>query len=138
MSSYTAKQLADLLQQEEPQINLRTVRYYTQIGLVPPLELVGNRRVYTDTHLHYFRAILTLTRGGDTLAEAAEKLKELPTDEVAKIGDSLKLYQSGQLIHNETVVINEDIILSVNPRMDATLRAQVIDTVSRMVKGEQG
>ncbi|WP_028559097.1 MerR family transcriptional regulator [Paenibacillus pinihumi] len=137
MEIYTAKQLADILQQDEPQMNLRTVRYYTQIGLVPPLELAGNKRVYTKTHLHYFRAILTLTKSGDTLAAVAEKLNGLTTEEVAKIGESLRLYQSGQLIHNDTVVINEDLILSVSPRMDAALRSRVIETVTKMMKGEQ-
>lgn len=57
MNSYTAKQIAEMLQQDDPRMNLRTVRYYTQIGMVPPLELAGNKRVYTDNHLHYFRQL---------------------------------------------------------------------------------
>ncbi|ERI10306.1 MerR family transcriptional regulator, partial [Aneurinibacillus aneurinilyticus] len=56
MHTYTAKQITDILQSEGQNINLRTVRYYTQIGMVPPLELVGNKRVYTDHHLYYIRA----------------------------------------------------------------------------------
>ncbi|MGO4374805.1 hypothetical protein AB4Z21_29450 [Paenibacillus sp. MCAF20] len=42
MEQYTAKQLTEVLQHEDAGMNLRTVRYYTQIGVIPPLETVGN------------------------------------------------------------------------------------------------
>jgi DNA-binding transcriptional MerR regulator len=136
LETYTAKQVTDILQKEDPHINLRTVRYYTQIGIIPPLELVGNKRVYTDNHIHYFRAILTLSKSGETLAFIQEKLKSLSIEEVIKIGDSLHLYQSKQIISNETYVINEDIIISMSPRITAELRTKMIDSISQMVKGE--
>ncbi len=72
MTGYTAKQIAEILQQDDPKMNLRTVRYYTQIGMVPALELLGNKRVYTDRHIHFFRAIVTLTRTGESLASIQE------------------------------------------------------------------
>ncbi|WP_217565476.1 MerR family transcriptional regulator, partial [Micrococcus sp. GbtcB5] len=68
METFTAKQITEILQKEGTNINLRTVRYYTQIEIVPPLELVGNKRAYTEKHLHYFRAIITLSKTGETLA----------------------------------------------------------------------
>lgn len=36
MSYYTAKQIVDVLQNEGISMPLRKVRYYTQIGLIPP------------------------------------------------------------------------------------------------------
>lgn len=136
MNTYTAKQVAEALQHDDPQMNLRTVRYYTQIGLIPPLELVGNKRVYTDKHLHYFRAALTLAKSGETLAAVQETLMMLPVQEVVKIGESLHLYQSKPWIGNETYKIGEDVIISVSPRISAELRTSMIDTVARMLKGE--
>ncbi|MEK5493929.1 MerR family transcriptional regulator [Paenibacillus sp. FSL R7-0297] len=136
MNTYTAKQLAEVLQSEDPQMNLRTVRYYTQIGMLPPLELVGNKRAYTDKHLHYLRAILVLSKGGDTLSSAQEKLADLAMDEVIKIGENLRLYQSDQMIRNEMFVVNEDVILSVSPRIPPALKDKMIETVTRLLKEE--
>jgi DNA-binding transcriptional MerR regulator len=133
---YSAKQVAEILEKEDPQMNLRTVRYYTQIGLIPPLELVGNRRGYTEKHIDYFRAIITLSKSGETLASIQKKLNTLSQEEVAKIGENLQLLQSKNLLHNETVVINEDVIITMSPRISAELRTKMIATVSQMVQGE--
>jgi DNA-binding transcriptional MerR regulator len=133
---YSAKQVAEILEKEDPQMNLRTVRYYTQIGLIPPLELVGNRRGYTEKHIDYFRAILTLSKSGETLVSIQKRLNTLSQEEVAKIGENLQLLQSKNLLHNETVVINEDVIITMSPRISAELRTKMIATVSRMVQGE--
>ncbi|MEK5237822.1 MerR family transcriptional regulator [Paenibacillus sp. FSL L8-0470] len=135
MNTYTGKQLADLLQREEPDMNLRTIRYYTQIGLLPPLELFGNKRVYTGRHLEYLRAILTLSKSGESLADIQEKLAELPAEEVAKIGDRLRFYQTEHIFRNETLVINEDVMLTVSPRISAELKSELVETVNRLLKG---
>lgn len=136
LNTYTAKQVAEVLQNEDPQMNLRTVRYYTQIGMLPPLELAGNKRVYTDNHLHYLRAVLVLSKSGDTLASAQEKLADLPMEEVIKIGENLQLYQSGQFIRNETHVVSEDVILSVSSRIPPELKEKMIASVTRLLKEE--
>jgi DNA-binding transcriptional MerR regulator len=136
MDTFTAKQVADILQKEDPEMNLRTVRYYTQIGIVPPLELFGNKRVYTTNHICYFRAILTLIHSGETLAAIQEKLKELTIDEISKIGENLQLYRSKKMLTNDTHVINEDVILSMSPRISAELRVKMVETISQMLKGE--
>lgn len=136
LNTYTAKQIAEVLQNDDPQINLRTIRYYTQIGIIPPLELVGNKRVYTDNHLHYFRAILLLSKSGETLASAQEKLAGLPIEDVIKIGENLRFYQSDQIFRNETHVLNEDVIISVSSRVSPELKVKMIETVTQLLKGE--
>jgi DNA-binding transcriptional MerR regulator len=136
METYTAKQVSDILQKDDPQMNLRTIRYYTQIGIIPPLELVGNKRVYTIKHISFLRAILTLSLTGETLAAIQEKLKVLPIEEIKKIGDNLHLYRSKQILTNDTHVINEDVIISMSPRVSAELRAKMVETVSQILKGE--
>ncbi|MEK3835133.1 MULTISPECIES: MerR family transcriptional regulator [unclassified Paenibacillus] len=136
MHTYTAKQLAEVLQNEDPQMNLRTVRYYTQIGMLPPLELVGNKRAYTDSHLHYLRAILVLTRSGETLASAQEKLAGLTMDEIMKLGDNLRLYQSDQMLQSEMHVVSEDVILSLSPRITPALKEKMVEALTRLVQEE--
>ncbi|MEF3303009.1 MerR family transcriptional regulator [Paenibacillus sp. GYB003] len=137
MNVYTAKQVTEMIREDDPGINLRTVRYYTQIGIVPPLEPVGNKRVYTQKHVDYIRAALTLSRGGETLAFIQQKLRSLPYEEVARIGESLRLYRSKQMLDNETYAINDDVIISVSPRVSAELRSKMIETVARMIEEER-
>jgi DNA-binding transcriptional MerR regulator len=137
MSNYTAKQLAEILQHDDPQMNLRTVRYYTQIGVIPSLELVGNKRVYTDIHLHYFRAILMLSKGGETLANIQEKLQELSIEEIIQVGEKLPLYQIEQIMNHETHVINEDVIISLSTRTPPELKMKIIEAVSQLVEGRK-
>ncbi|MBU5354695.1 MerR family transcriptional regulator [Paenibacillus barcinonensis] len=136
MNSYTAKQIAEMLQQDDPRMNLRTVRYYTQIGMVPPLELAGNKRVYTDNHLHYFRAIITLARTGETLASIQETLKKLSITDIEKISQQLTLYEPSRIIENETLKITDDVIITISPRISAEVKQRVIDSVSQALRGE--
>jgi DNA-binding transcriptional MerR regulator len=112
------------------------VRYYTQIGIIPSLELVGNKRVYTDNHLHFFRAILTLSKSGETLASVQEKLMGLSIEEVAKIGENLRLYQSKQILQNETHIVNEDVFISMSHRISPELKTKMIETIAQLMKGE--
>ncbi|GFZ82176.1 hypothetical protein GCM10008018_29920 [Paenibacillus marchantiophytorum] len=136
MDTFTAQQLANILQKDDSRMNLRTVRYYTQIGMVPPLELVGNKRMYTDLHLHYFRSILTLTKTGETLAAIQDKLKLLSLAEIEKIGQQLHLYESSRVLENETHRINEDILITISPRISAELKQRVIDSISQVLRSE--
>lgn len=136
MNSYTAKQIAEILQQDDPRMNLRTVRYYTQIGMVPPLELVGNKRVYTDNHIHYFRAIITLSRTGETLASIQETLKKLSLEDIEKVSQQLTLYEPSRIFENETLKITDDVIITISPRISAELKQRVIDSVSEVLRGE--
>ncbi|MCZ8521178.1 MULTISPECIES: MerR family transcriptional regulator [Paenibacillus] len=136
MQTYTAKEITERLLGDYPQINLRTVRYYTQIGIVPPLELSGNKRVYTEKHLHYFRAVMTLAKTGETLASIQQKLQDLPLKEIVRIGNQSAVVGSRQVLHNETHKVNEDVYITLGPRVSAELKTKVIETVTRLVKGE--
>ncbi|QYR21303.1 MerR family transcriptional regulator [Paenibacillus sp. sptzw28] len=138
MNTYTAKQITDQLRNDDPEMNLRTVRYYTQIGIIPPLELVGNKRVYTDKHLHFFRAILTLSRTGETLASIQEKLNGLTMEDIIRIGEKLTMYKPNGILENETHQVSEDVYLTLSPRVSAELRQKMIETVSQLIKGDRG
>lgn len=137
MKTYTAKEITEIMHKDEPEMNLRTIRYYTQIGMVPPLELVGNKRVYTDKHLSYFRAIVTLAKTGKTLASIQETLKNLPMEEIERIGEQMQLLQSEKIIENETIKVNEDVYITLSPKISAELKQKVIDSVSQVFKGDE-
>ncbi|MDD9149069.1 MerR family transcriptional regulator [Sporolactobacillus sp. CQH2019] len=134
MPGYTAKQITELLQREGADIHLRTVRYYTQIGMVPPLETVENKRVYTDNHLAHFRAILTLSKTGETLASIRKKLQALSMDEIKKIGKQMTLYQSENLITRETTKINDDAFITLSSNVPEQMKQEIVDSVSRIMK----
>ncbi|MFT9847182.1 MerR family transcriptional regulator [Aneurinibacillus sp. REN35] len=136
MNTYTAKQVTDILQKEGQNINLRTIRYYTQIGMIPPLTLVGNKRVYTEEHLHYFRAVLTLAKAGDTLADIQDKLKSLTIEEIEKIGNHMPFYQPDRIMENETHQVSGDVFLTVSPNISAETRQKIIASISQILKGE--
>lgn len=136
MNSYTAKQIAEVLQKDDARMNLRTVRYYTQIGMIPPLELLGNKRVYTDNHLHYFRAIITLSRTGETLASIQVLLMKLSLKDIEKISEQMTLYDPSRIMENETLSITDDVIITLSPRISAELRQKVIDSVSQVLRGD--
>ncbi|MDR0269352.1 MerR family transcriptional regulator [Paenibacillus sp.] len=135
MNSYTAKQVSEILQKDDSRMNLRTVRYYTQIGLIPPLALVGNKRVYTEKHLHYFRAILTLSRTGQPLASIQETLKDLELQDVEKISEQMALVDPNRILESETLKITDDVIITMSPRISAELKQKVIDSVSQVLRG---
>lgn len=133
-SAYTAQQVAELLKREDPQMNLRTVRYYTQLGVVPPLELVGNKRAYTDRHLHYFRAILTLAKSGETLADIQDRLTGMPIEEIAKLGEKLPFYRADRMLRQETRVVNEDVVVSASDRVPPGTLDRIVSAVNRILK----
>jgi len=134
VNSYTAQQIADLLREEDPRMNLRTVRYYTQIGLVPPLETIGNKRAYTDVHASYFRAILAMARGGEKLADIQERLKAMPFEEIAKLGEKLALYGADRMLAYETHVVDDEVILSLSERISPERKRKILAAVGAAAK----
>jgi DNA-binding transcriptional MerR regulator len=133
MAYYTAKQISEMLQEHDAGMNLRTVRYYTQIGLVPPLELVGNKRVYTDNHLDYFRAIRTLSKAGESLQVIQDRLGTMSVEEIRKIGELMPFYRPNN--NHETVKVNDDVMITLSPRISAVMKERVINSVSQILKG---
>ncbi|MDK7669332.1 MerR family transcriptional regulator [Cytobacillus oceanisediminis] len=135
MDFYTAQEITDILIKEGADINLRTVRYYTQLELVPPLELHGNKRVYTVKHLHYFRAVLTLSKTGETLASIQETLSDLSIDEIKGIAEQFSFLNSERIVQQQLHMVNEDIYITINKHLSSDVRQKVIDSVTNVLKG---
>ena len=137
MDTFTAKQVTEIILKDDPKMNLRTVRYYTQIGIIPPLELVGNKRVYTEKHVLYLRAIITLSRTGETLAAIQERLNDLSMEEIERIGDQINLFNPGRVLESESHQITEDVAITLSPRISAEVKQQVINSVSLLLRGDR-
>jgi DNA-binding transcriptional MerR regulator len=134
LAYFTAKQIVDQLSAEGMKINLRTVRYYTQIDIIPRLITAGKKRVYTDLHLDYLRAILTLSRSGETLAAIRDMLGTLSQAEIQKIGNQMDLYQAENILNRETTKINEDVLITLNTEIAASTKQKIVDAVSQIMK----
>ncbi|MEH7255004.1 MerR family transcriptional regulator [Neobacillus niacini] len=135
MNFYTAQEITDILIKEGADINLRTVRYYTQLELIPTLELHGNKRVYTDEHLHYFRAVLTLSKTGETLASIKKTLSTLSIEEIKGIAEQFSFLDSQRIVLQQLHMVNEDIYITINKHLSADVRQKVIDSVTNVLKG---
>lgn len=132
-SNYTAKELVELLLSEEVEVNLRTVRYYTQIGLLPPLFVDGNRRVYTKQHLDYIRAIISLSKTGMSLAETQLKLDTLTSEEIENIGKKLFLFKEDTFLINETIKVNKDTFITISSKISEEKQQEVVKAVSEIL-----
>ncbi len=132
MNIYTANELTELLQEYDPTLKLRTIRYYTQLSLLPPLELVRNKRVYTDKHLIYGKAILTLTRTGETLGNIHNVLKDLSYEDIERVANQLEFINSENVLHQETHLINASVAITLDTNLSPAMKQKVIQSVSQL------
>jgi DNA-binding transcriptional MerR regulator len=134
MEKYTAKQVTEILQEEGIDINLRTVRYYTQIGIIPPLDLVGNQRVYTSKHLHYFRAVATLSKSGESLSNVKNLIKEMNMEEIENLAKQVPFYQLGRIVDQEVYKVSEDVYVTLNRNISPDTKQRVVDSVTCILR----
>ncbi|MNF05787.1 hypothetical protein D3C80_2056020 [compost metagenome] len=78
-----------------------------------------------------------MSRSGESLADIQSKLADMPDEEIAKIGGRLKFLQPEQLLSGDTLVVSEDVMLTVSPRISAELRLELQETITRMLKEGQ-
>jgi DNA-binding transcriptional MerR regulator len=135
---FTAQEIVDNLKQEgDIEATLRMVRYYTQIGLVPDLELHGNKRVYTERHLDYFRAIRTMSRTGQKLDDIKRDLQKMDSARIKKIGHQMSNYTSEKLIEKsdmEQIEFNPNIILQISSTFDQDKKGKIVKAIQTILK----
>ncbi|WP_219621213.1 MerR family transcriptional regulator [Bacillus sp. M6-12] len=134
---YTAQEIVELLQNEgDSEATLRMVRYYTQIGLVPVLEVIGNRRMYTEKHLDYFRAIRTMSRTGRKLADIQQDLQQMNPDRIIKIGRQLQNYSSEMLLEKsemEYYELHPELTLQISSSFDCQKKEKILNTIQNIL-----
>jgi DNA-binding transcriptional MerR regulator len=142
MKTYTAKEIAEILQKNgDDTATLRMVRYYTQIGLVPELETIGNKRVYTDNHLRYFQAIRTLSKTGKSLNVIQTELRNMDVSKVNKIANQIGYFSANTLYENtekEIVELNEDVSITFSHRINKDVQNKIIESVNQILKNNKG
>ncbi|PLS14822.1 MerR family transcriptional regulator [Bacillus sp. M6-12] len=112
------------------------VRYYTQIGLVPVLEVIGNRRMYTEKHLDYFRAIRTMSRTGRKLADIQQDLQQMNPDRIIKIGRQLQNYSSEMLLEKsemEYYELHPELTLQISSSFDCQKKEKILNTIQNIL-----
>lgn len=138
MKTYTAKEIADMLQQEgDKEATLRMVRYYTQYGYIPELSLVGNKRAYTDLHLDYFRAIRGLKKTGEKLEDIQKKLRSMDEQQIRQISsNSIKLaYELPyQIYDNRIHKFNPDVSMTFGLAITTDQEKRIIEEVEKLLQ----
>lgn len=135
MKTYTAQELADNLQQQgDTKINKRTITYYSQIGLMPDLEIVKKRRVFTEIHMDYLRAIRTLAKTGKSLKQIKSEIGEFSIEDIRRISNNFNFYSTSQVAQHETIVVNEQVSLLVNSNFPREKKEELVGIVSDFLK----
>lgn len=139
MQTYTAREIAEIISNEsEEEITVRTVKYYAQMGWMPDLEVVGNKRAYTDKHLNHLRALRTLTKTGKKLSEAANELRSLDEIEVKKIGERMNYFSSNTLYNvaysGEVFQPTEGLSVSFSSTFDEPIKKEIKEQINKILK----
>jgi DNA-binding transcriptional MerR regulator len=138
VNEYTAQQVSDILINEDPKMNLRTVRYYSQCGFIPDLvdSEHAKRKVYTDYHLAYFRAFRTMSKAGEKLDAIKEKLEPMSYAQLCSVGNEMAFYNTSRVLEHQTVLIDPRVSVVFHKEIDSSVRKKIIETVSTILKGE--
>lgn len=135
MNTYTARQLAEILQKEgHDSINLRNIRYYREINVLKDLVEVDGKKYYTDEHLDYLRAIRTLQKTGDSLDTIKNKLADLDASQLRNLGEQMNYYTSDRVIQSVTHQFNEDISITFSHNVSEEAKSQIIKSVEKKLK----
>lgn len=136
MKIYTAEQLTKILRSEGYTVELRTVKYYAQIGVLSERPKVHGRRVFTDQHLEELRAVLTLKKTGKRLSEIKQIVSKQPTSTLRKISDHSYL-SAEYILEHERVQVHPQIQLQFHREVDPTLKKRVIAAIEKELKGDE-
>ncbi|NHM33065.1 MerR family transcriptional regulator [Neobacillus terrae] len=140
---FTAQEIVEQLQSEgDTEATLRMVRYYTQIGMVPDLELIGNRRMYTKKHLDYFRAIRTMSKTGQKLADIQKELQQMEPERIKRIGHQMPNFTPEKLFEAiayepaemEQIKLHSEVILQISSHYDAKKKEKIVAAVKKIVE----
>jgi DNA-binding transcriptional MerR regulator len=140
---FTAQEIVEQLQSEgDTEATLRMVRYYTQIGMVPDLELIGNRRMYTEKHLDFFRAIRTMSKTGKKLAEIQKELQVMEPERIKRIGHQMPNFTPEKLFEAisyeppemEQIELHAEVILQIHSNYDAKKKEKIVAAVKKIIE----
>ena len=144
MNTYTAKQMAEILQEEgKTEITLRKIRYYAQTKVLPVQELVDGKLVYTDNHLDFLRALCTMKQTNQSLEQIKTSLQHDNINSwrgLAKTESSYSVLHdlSTNIMEKQIEMINEDISIVFSNRMDSVVKQEILDSVVSIYTKHKG
>ena len=135
IKTYSSKDLVEILQREGiKDITVRKIHYYKQIGVIPELAVINNRKYYTDQHLDCLRAIKTMKNTGESLNEIKTTLTTLDSQVVRSIGDRVGYYSTENLMSTDTYHFNQHVSFTFNKTIPSELKSDIIEAVSTVLK----
>lgn len=138
MNTYSAKELAEILQKEgAKEMTVRKIRYYRQIGLLPELITINNKNYFTDEHLEHLRAARTMKKTGETLEGIKSTLSLADENLVKNIGTKMSYYSTEKLISTDTYQFNDDISFLFSNKIREDLKKDIINTVTDIIKNKK-
>jgi len=110
--------------------------------MVPDLELIGNRRMYTEKHLDFFRAIRTMSKTGKKLAEIQKELQVMEPERIKRIGHQMpnftpeKLFEaiSYEPAEMEQIELHAEVILQIHSNYDAKKKEKIVAAVKKIIE----
>jgi DNA-binding transcriptional MerR regulator len=136
MQIFTAEQLTTQLQQEGYHIEVRTVKYYAQIGVLSERPRVNGRRVFTEQHLEELRAILTIKKTGKNLSEIKSLISNQPRSALKKI--SRHSYLSAEyLLEHETVNVHPHVTVTFHKNINPQWKEDILKYISNRTKEDK-
>ncbi|WP_044640468.1 MerR family transcriptional regulator [Risungbinella massiliensis] len=136
MNTYTAEQLTTLLQSEGYPIELRTVKYYAQLGILSERPKWNGRKVFVEKHLDELRAILTLKRTGKNLTEIKELLPTQTASSLKKLSSQRSYISADYLLEYETVAVHPQINVQFHQETPEKLKTKVVQAIQKATQEE--
>lgn len=107
LATMTDEILADVIANYAPDVNVRTIRYYDGVGLLPRPKRVGRDNMYSAEHLKQLVALKILQHEGLSLAQIKLAIKARGRDEILKAcginpNDLEKTMRLNSIIPDET------------------------------------
>lgn len=134
LKSYTAKEISEILKSEgDEEMTIRKVRYYNQIGILPPMMKLKNKNYFNDEHLNYLRAMRTMQKTGEKLEDIKGKLKGLDVKGLENIGKQMSYISSERLLKTETCYLNDDVSITFSGKIEGDKREKIINKIKELL-----
>lgn len=136
---YTAKELVDMLNLEEGEaLTVRKVRYYAQMDLLSPPQLVNGKKKYTGKHLEELRAIRNLQQTGSSLEKIKKEITDLDAVTLSRVSENAMYLSEKPILDKNVQELNEDVALLFSQRVTDEMRNDMIHAIQTVLNNHKG
>ena len=135
---YTAQELSDILINEQySEMTVRKIRYYSQIGILSPPELVNGKKKYTEKHLDELRATKTMQKAGAKLGEIRGMIQQFDEQQLSSISEQMNYISKDRLGETFIEYIDEDVSIIFSNAISQTKKEAVISALKALSTEEE-